>query len=570
MKKFKTLILIVNFIACHLILNAQISGCSTPYLTQSINYSTGVDVMGEKLNYTQGDPRWKLITAPTGNPYPIAINTIPVVQKPDFDCGINTPALLSTLSQNSRWIGPYDGYLNHDNSRTGIPYIYEFNFEVCVDGYYEFSSIINADDELNLLLDNSIILANTYNSFGIPYPLTECFSFTQNVYLAAGSHKLIANHRSNRAKASININGSVKLRTGTNGLKVKSEQGNKNTIFGQFFTDENNGNNIIDFDTDNKLQGSHMGVSGVDDLIYLKNIISGVTHTTTIDEYGFYQFSNLPIGDYKLSKVIGQGLAPIIPNNGTTDFAQYFLSISTECHSYRRDFLFGWGGCGNWTKKPALYSGRYNGSPLPSSNYIGNISCNTGSGHTFEANKWYTLQYYYICQPYLNTTVSGLKLVRSHSISNQTHEYYNPISKLYYFSFMPGISDIGTNNIFVTPNCFNMQCSDCGIHFNVLPPPVSRGNSKSNEKILNFSKKNKVSKINIYPNPSNDYVNIEVDFTNASELDIKVIDLLGKIIYKNNSGTKAIQFTDRIDVSKLAIGTYIIYVNNEAHKFIKQ
>jgi hypothetical protein len=65
-------------------------------------------------------------------------------------------------------------------------------------------------------------------------------------------------------------------------------------------------------------------------------------------------------------------------------------------------------------------------------------------------------------------------------------------------------------------------------------------------------------------------VNIEVGFTNASKMDLKVIDLLGKVIYENNSDTKAIQFTDRINVSKLAVGTYIIYVNNEAHKFIKQ
>jgi len=87
---------------------------------------------------------------------------------------------------------------------------------------------------------------------------------------------------------------------------------------------------------------------------------------------------------------------------------------------------------------------------------------------------------------------------------------------------------------------------------------------------LGIDEINKISKINIYPNPSNDYVNIEVGFTNASKMDLKVIDLLGKVIYENNSDTKAIQFTDRINVSKLAVGTYIIYVNNEAHKFIKQ
>ncbi|MEN9000672.1 MAG: CUB domain-containing protein, partial [Flavobacteriales bacterium] len=79
-----------------------------------------------------------------------------------------------------------------------------------------------------------------------------------------------------------------------------------------------------------------------------------------------------------------------------------------------------------------------------------------------------------------------------------------------------------------------------------------------------------VNNINIYPNPSNDYVNVEVDFTNSSKLDLKVIDLLGKVLYENNTDTKAIQFTDKIDVSRFAAGTYVIYVNNQAHRFIKQ
>lgn len=81
---------------------------------------------------------------------------------------------------------------------------------------------------------------------------------------------------------------------------------------------------------------------------------------------------------------------------------------------------------------------------------------------------------------------------------------------------------------------------------------------------------NKISKINIYPNPTNDYVNIDVDFNRSSELNLKVIDLLGKVLYQNTPGTKSVQFSDRIDVSRFAAGTYVIYVNNEAYKFIKQ
>lgn len=80
----------------------------------------------------------------------------------------------------------------------------------------------------------------------------------------------------------------------------------------------------------------------------------------------------------------------------------------------------------------------------------------------------------------------------------------------------------------------------------------------------------KINKINIYPNPSTDFVNLEVDFNIANSLNIRVIDMLGKTHYQNISEKKAIQFTDKIDVSNLVKGLYIIYVNGKANKFIKQ
>lgn len=88
--------------------------------------------------------------------------------------------------------------------------------------------------------------------------------------------------------------------------------------------------------------------------------------------------------------------------------------------------------------------------------------------------------------------------------------------------------------------------------------------------LVGLSEIEKINKINIYPNPSSNYVTIEVDFNQLNTLDLKVVDLLGKVHYQNTGEDKALQFTDKIDVSSLASGTYIIYVNNQPHKFIKQ
>ena len=87
--------------------------------------------------------------------------------------------------------------------------------------------------------------------------------------------------------------------------------------------------------------------------------------------------------------------------------------------------------------------------------------------------------------------------------------------------------------------------------------------------LVGLSELDKINKVNIFPNPSSDFVTVEVDFNQSNNLNIKIIDLLGKTLYENSSADQALQFTDKIDVSGFATGTYIIYVNDKAHKFVK-
>ena len=88
--------------------------------------------------------------------------------------------------------------------------------------------------------------------------------------------------------------------------------------------------------------------------------------------------------------------------------------------------------------------------------------------------------------------------------------------------------------------------------------------------LVGLSEIDKINKINIYPNPSTDFVTVEADFNQQSEVNLKIVDLLGKTLYENNNTDNVLQFTDKIDVSGFASGTYIVYLNGQAHKFIKQ
>ena len=69
--------------------------------------------------------------------------------------------------------------------------------------------------------------------------------------------------------------------------------------------------------------------------------------------------------------------------------------------------------------------------------------------------------------------------------------------------------------------------------------------------------------INIYPNPSSKYININID----TKLEAVVFDLLGKELIREN-------ITGRLDISSLEKGTYILNlsdgINNSTHKIIKE
>ena len=69
--------------------------------------------------------------------------------------------------------------------------------------------------------------------------------------------------------------------------------------------------------------------------------------------------------------------------------------------------------------------------------------------------------------------------------------------------------------------------------------------------------------INIFPNPSSKYINVNID----SELEAVVFDLLGKELIREN-------ITNKLDISLLEKGTYILNltdgINTSTHKIIKE
>ena len=88
--------------------------------------------------------------------------------------------------------------------------------------------------------------------------------------------------------------------------------------------------------------------------------------------------------------------------------------------------------------------------------------------------------------------------------------------------------------------------------------------------LVGLSEFDKINSLNIYPNPSHNFVTVEANFNQQSESNLVIMDLLGKVLYENKNTNKSLQFTDKIDVSEFAAGTYLIIVNGQTNKFIKQ
>ena len=69
-----------------------------------------------------------------------------------------------------------------------------------------------------------------------------------------------------------------------------------------------------------------------------------------------------------------------------------------------------------------------------------------------------------------------------------------------------------------------------------------------------------VNLLSIYPNPAESFINIDMS-SDARIFDVQIIDLMGKEVYNTDNLS-----TNKIDISSLETGNYIIVVNSDAGK----
>ena len=68
--------------------------------------------------------------------------------------------------------------------------------------------------------------------------------------------------------------------------------------------------------------------------------------------------------------------------------------------------------------------------------------------------------------------------------------------------------------------------------------------------------------VSVYPNPASNVVALDININEAADINIKMVDMLGKVI-KNEQLGQAIsgQFSTKLDVTDLEAGSYVLYLN---------
>lgn len=97
---------------------------------------------------------------------------------------------------------------------------------------------------------------------------------------------------------------------------------------------------------------------------------------------------------------------------------------------------------------------------------------------------------------------------------------------------------------------------------------VNRIDSSSNYtfKVLAYNGGFEITKaepLKVYPNPTNDILNIEVDNSNANMQQIEVADMTGKIIYSKTINKELNNTTEQVDLSAYSKGLYVVKLQSD-------
>ena len=85
-----------------------------------------------------------------------------------------------------------------------------------------------------------------------------------------------------------------------------------------------------------------------------------------------------------------------------------------------------------------------------------------------------------------------------------------------------------------------------------------------------FVKEDLMEEVKVFPNPAKDFVQIKLNSTELSDVDIEILDNTGRIVFTENLKTRNRILSERIDILKLDTGIYFLRIISGEREFLTQ
>jgi|GEM_PF-3134464 len=142
---------------------------------------------------------------------------------------------------------------------------------------------------------------------------------------------------------------------------------------------------------------------------------------------------------------------------------------------------------------------------------------------------------------------------------------------LFNLRFKPIVNGNITTQVTIVSDVTPIEVIDYPL--NILPVNTIGGNIYIAQRTTKIKQPSLINKMNIYPNPTSNWINIDLNLKKEADVQLSVLSTDGKqVLHKNYS--KIINLKDAVDVSQLAKGIYLIQLNAngdvQTQKLIKE
>lgn len=134
--------------------------------------------------------------------------------------------------------------------------------------------------------------------------------------------------------------------------------------------------------------------------------------------------------------------------------------------------------------------------------------------------------------------------------------------------------DFGDGSATTSDDSPNHTYTENGTYTVTLTATNSCGTSTNTEVVeifgLSFSESQIASSVSLFPNPSSDFVNLSLEFANTLELQVKLYDMQGRVVFNQPIGQVQGTFHYTIDISSFASGIYQLSMETNQGKITRQ